>query len=176
MVSEGTTLPGNRYVSWIHEADFIRAIEFLIVRQDIAWAVNLAAPQPLPNCQFLNILRQAWGNGTGSARPGEYPSWVAVGMKPTATVDPTKSRHGSWLNTCGVSSVMPHDETANFVLRAKTQKKHHRPRNVLRHTSSCFAHSTLQTVGALRGLHRADAFPGRETTKWPSQRAGSLMG
>jgi NAD dependent epimerase/dehydratase family enzyme len=40
----GTTLPGNQYVSWIHEADFIRAVEFLIERQDITGAVNLASP------------------------------------------------------------------------------------------------------------------------------------
>jgi uncharacterized protein len=61
----GTTLPGNQYVSWIHEADFIRAIEFLVVRQDIAGAVNLASPHPLPNCDFMHILRQAWGTRIG---------------------------------------------------------------------------------------------------------------
>ncbi len=61
----GTTLPGNQYVSWIHEADFIRAIEFLIERQDIAGAVNLASPHPLPNCDFLRTLRQAWGTSIG---------------------------------------------------------------------------------------------------------------
>jgi NAD dependent epimerase/dehydratase family enzyme len=52
-------------VSWIHEADFIRAVEFLIERQDIAGAVNLAAPHPLPNYEFLRALRQAWGTRIG---------------------------------------------------------------------------------------------------------------
>jgi uncharacterized protein len=61
----GTTLPGNQYVSWIHEADFIRAIEFLIEQQDIAGAVNLASPNPLPNRDFLHILRRAWGTCIG---------------------------------------------------------------------------------------------------------------
>jgi uncharacterized protein len=60
-----TTLPGNQYVSWIHEADFIRAVEFLIERQDIAGAVNLAVPHPLPNYEFLRALRQAWGTRIG---------------------------------------------------------------------------------------------------------------
>src|SRR5260370_24253047 len=46
----GTTLPGNQYVSWIHEAAFIPAIEFLVERQDISVALNLASPQPRPNC------------------------------------------------------------------------------------------------------------------------------
>jgi NAD dependent epimerase/dehydratase family enzyme len=35
------------------------------VRRDIAGAVNLAAPHPLPNCHFLHILRQAWGTRMG---------------------------------------------------------------------------------------------------------------
>jgi uncharacterized protein (TIGR01777 family) len=61
----GTTLPGNQFVSWIHEADFIRAIEFLVERQDIVGAVNLASPNPLPNRDFLHILRQAWGTRIG---------------------------------------------------------------------------------------------------------------
>src|ERR1700733_1010993 len=61
----GTTLPGNQYVSWIHEADFIRAVEFLIERQDITGAVNLASPNPLPNGDFMHILRQAWGTRIG---------------------------------------------------------------------------------------------------------------
>src|ERR1700677_3242922 len=30
----GTNLPGNQFVSWIHEADFIRSIELLIAQQD----------------------------------------------------------------------------------------------------------------------------------------------
>ncbi len=61
----GTILPGSQYVSWIHEADFIRAIEFLIERQDITGTVNLASPNPLPNCDFMHILRQAWGTRIG---------------------------------------------------------------------------------------------------------------
>jgi NAD dependent epimerase/dehydratase family enzyme len=61
----GTALPGNQYVSWIHDVDFIRTIEFLIERQDIVGAVNLASPNPLPNREFMHILRQAWGTRIG---------------------------------------------------------------------------------------------------------------
>jgi uncharacterized protein len=53
--------PGRQYMSWIHELDFSRAVEFLIERQDISGVVNLAAPHPLPNKQFIAELRQAWG-------------------------------------------------------------------------------------------------------------------
>jgi NAD dependent epimerase/dehydratase family enzyme len=52
---------GRQYVSWIHERDFVRACQFLIDRDDLAGPVNLAAPNPLPNADFMRALREAWG-------------------------------------------------------------------------------------------------------------------
>jgi uncharacterized protein (TIGR01777 family) len=52
---------GTQFVSWIHEADFVRAIEFLIAHEELSGVVNLASPEPLPNCDFLRALREAWG-------------------------------------------------------------------------------------------------------------------
>ena len=51
---------GRQYVSWIHDVDFVRAIEFLIAHDELAGAVNIAAPHPLPNRKFMNCLRQSW--------------------------------------------------------------------------------------------------------------------
>jgi uncharacterized protein (TIGR01777 family) len=61
----GATLPGTQFVSWIHEIDFIRSVEFLIDREGLTGAVNLASPNPLPNREFLDILRKAWGTCVG---------------------------------------------------------------------------------------------------------------
>jgi uncharacterized protein (TIGR01777 family) len=61
----GTTLPGTQFVSWIHEIDFIRSVEFLIDRGDLTGAVNLASPHPVPNREFLCVLRRAWGARVG---------------------------------------------------------------------------------------------------------------
>ncbi len=61
----GTTLPGTQFVSWIHEADFIRSVEFLIDRKEFTGAVNLASPHPLQNRDFLGILRNVWGTRVG---------------------------------------------------------------------------------------------------------------
>ena len=61
----GTTMPGTQFVSWIHDADFVRAVEFLIATESMDGAVNLAAPAPLPNREFLRILRRAWGTRVG---------------------------------------------------------------------------------------------------------------
>jgi uncharacterized protein (TIGR01777 family) len=57
----GRTGNGRQYVSWIHDQDFIRAIHWLIAHEEIAGPINLAAPTPLPNAEFMRDLRAAWG-------------------------------------------------------------------------------------------------------------------
>ncbi|GAA4006380.1 MULTISPECIES: TIGR01777 family oxidoreductase [Streptomyces] len=56
----GPVAGGAQYVSWIHDRDFVRAVEFLIDRDDIEGPVNLAAPGPLPQRAFMRALRSAW--------------------------------------------------------------------------------------------------------------------
>lgn len=57
----GTSGDGRQYVSWIHEADFIRAVRWLIDRSDVAGPINVASPHPIPNRVFMRALRRAWG-------------------------------------------------------------------------------------------------------------------
>lgn len=61
----GTTASGMQFVSWIHDADFLRSIEYLIERGDLNGIVNLASPNPLPNREFMRALREAWGTSIG---------------------------------------------------------------------------------------------------------------
>ncbi len=61
----GTSGDGHQYISWIHEADFIHAIDWIISHPALDGPVNLAAPNPLPNAAFMRDLRQAWGIGFG---------------------------------------------------------------------------------------------------------------
>ncbi|WP_217133890.1 TIGR01777 family oxidoreductase [Streptomyces sp. AC558_RSS880] len=56
----GPVAGGAQYVSWIHDHDFVRAVEFLADRDDLAGPVNLAAPDPLPQRAFMRALRTAW--------------------------------------------------------------------------------------------------------------------
>lgn len=56
---------GAQYVSWIHDRDFARAVEFLVARDDIEGPVNLAAPEPLPHRAFMRALRAAAGVPVG---------------------------------------------------------------------------------------------------------------
>jgi uncharacterized protein len=60
---------GAQYVSWIHEADFARAVDLLIAREELSGVVNLASPNPLPNRDFLRGLREAWGARIGLPQP-----------------------------------------------------------------------------------------------------------
>lgn len=57
----GPVAGGGQYISWIHARDFVRAIEFLAERADLAGPVNLAAPEPLPQRVVMRTLRAAWG-------------------------------------------------------------------------------------------------------------------
>jgi len=61
----GTMGDGRQYVSWTHEADFVRALYFLIEHEDISGAVNVCSPYPLPNREFMAELRRAWGAAFG---------------------------------------------------------------------------------------------------------------
>ncbi|MFP2924114.1 TIGR01777 family oxidoreductase [Pyxidicoccus sp. 3LG] len=56
---------GRQFVSWIHEEDFVRAVLFLVEREDLSGAFNLAAPGPLPQRDFMKALRDAAGVGLG---------------------------------------------------------------------------------------------------------------
>ena len=56
---------GRQFVSWIHEQDFIRAVRWLIDNPQISGPVNVCAPNPLPNSQFMEALRKAWGARIG---------------------------------------------------------------------------------------------------------------
>ncbi len=57
----GTAGDGRQYLSWIHHEDFVRAVRWLMTHEKPDAAVNLAAPNPLPNAEFMRTLREAAG-------------------------------------------------------------------------------------------------------------------
>ena len=52
---------GRQFVSWLHDEDLIRSVFWLIQQDELSGPVNLAAPNPLPNSDFMRFLREAWG-------------------------------------------------------------------------------------------------------------------
>lgn len=49
---------GNQNVSWIHIDDFCRAVEFIIDNENISGEINVTAPNPLSNEDFMRKLRK----------------------------------------------------------------------------------------------------------------------
>jgi uncharacterized protein (TIGR01777 family) len=52
---------GKQFVSWIHEEDFCRAIEWIISREELAGPVNLCAPNPLTNAEMMKTFQEICG-------------------------------------------------------------------------------------------------------------------
>ena len=51
---------GRQYVSWIHDQDFCRAVEW-ILEHELAGPVNLAAPEPVTNAEMMCLYRRVCG-------------------------------------------------------------------------------------------------------------------
>lgn len=56
---------GRQHVSWIHEADFCRAIEWLIEQHAAEGIYNVCAPNPLTNEEMMATLRRVVGAPVG---------------------------------------------------------------------------------------------------------------
>ena len=52
-------------MSWIHDTDLVRSVEWLIEHGDIEGPVNFAAPEPVPQAEFMRELRRAVGMPLG---------------------------------------------------------------------------------------------------------------
>jgi uncharacterized protein (TIGR01777 family) len=54
----GPLAGGRQFVSWIHEEDFCRAVEWIIEHESLSGPVNLAAPNPVTNAEFMATIRK----------------------------------------------------------------------------------------------------------------------
>jgi uncharacterized protein (TIGR01777 family) len=61
----GKLASGRQFVSWIHEADFCRAIDWLLAQEEFNGVVNLAAPNPVTNADMMRTLRELCGMRVG---------------------------------------------------------------------------------------------------------------
>ena len=51
---------GKQFISWIHEKDFARAVEF-IIEKELSGSINVVSPKPIRNEVFMKKLQQAIG-------------------------------------------------------------------------------------------------------------------
>jgi hypothetical protein len=87
----GSAGDGRQFMSWIHFEDFVAAVRWLIDREDIDGIVNVASPNPLPNADFMRVLRRACGVPFGLPARGWTLDLGAVLMR-TETELVLKSR------------------------------------------------------------------------------------
>ena len=59
---------GKQWVSWIHLEDTARALRFLIENEQARGAINISAPNPVPNGELAKGIGQAMGR----------PSWFPI--------------------------------------------------------------------------------------------------
>jgi uncharacterized protein (TIGR01777 family) len=59
---------GRQFISWIHELDFTRAVEFILTEKLIG-PVNVTAPNPIKNKDFMKVLRETVNMSIGIPQP-----------------------------------------------------------------------------------------------------------
>jgi uncharacterized protein (TIGR01777 family) len=115
---------GQQFMSWIHEDDFVRAVRFLL-DNEINGAVNLAAPHPLPQHEFMRTLRQVWGVPIGLPAT-QWMLEIATWLMGTETELVLKSRRvvPGVLLAHGFKFRYPHWPEAARALRERGRKLH----------------------------------------------------
>ncbi len=61
---------GGQYISWISMEDLIGAVEHILFTKDIRGPVNIAAPAPVSNREFIRTLARALGRPAVFSIPG----------------------------------------------------------------------------------------------------------
>jgi len=70
---------GRQWLSWISLRDHLRAIRFLMDRQDLQGGFNLASPEPVTMKQFSRMLGQVLGRPAWTVLPG-FAARLAFGQ------------------------------------------------------------------------------------------------
>ena len=60
---------GTQFMSWIHQDDFVRIVRFLIENEQIKGPINMAAPTPVTNAEFMKTLRKVCNRSFGIPTP-----------------------------------------------------------------------------------------------------------
>jgi len=78
----GAQGPGSQWVSWLHVDDWVGVAKFLMAREDLSGTVNLAAPNPVTNSEFMKGMRRCFAPlGIGFPAPSFAVHLGAVFMR-----------------------------------------------------------------------------------------------
>ena len=77
--------PGTQWISWLHIDDWVGIAKFLMKNSAISGPVNLAAPNPVTNQEFMRCMRKQFaplGIGFPAPTPAIYFGGVFMGTEP----------------------------------------------------------------------------------------------
>ncbi len=78
----GAQGPGSQWMSWLHVDDWVGVARFLMEREDLSGPVNLAAPNPVTNSEFMKGMRRRFAPlGIGLPAPSFAVYLGAVFMR-----------------------------------------------------------------------------------------------
>ena len=77
---------GRQWLSWIHVADEVAAIRFLLETEEAAGAFNLDAPHPLTNVEFGRVVGRVLGRPAWMPAPA-FALRLALGEMATVVLD-----------------------------------------------------------------------------------------
>lgn len=66
----GKQANGAQFISWIHEKDFCRAVDFTLEHPEIVGPINIVSPQPIRNKDFMKLVQKSLNRpfGIGQSR------------------------------------------------------------------------------------------------------------
>lgn len=88
----GTIGNGNQYLSWIHERDFVKLVDWSVSNEAVAGIVHASSPNPIKNRDFMQALRKqlkapfglptpAWAVRIGARVIGTEPELALSGSR-----------------------------------------------------------------------------------------------
>ena len=115
---------GAQYVSWIHDEDFANAVKWLITHEELAGEFNMGSPNPLPQKEFMRVLRGAYGMPIGLPAM-KWMAEIGARVMQTDTELVLKSRRvaPARLLQAGFTFAYPHWEAAAKDLVARWLKE-----------------------------------------------------
>ena len=60
---------GRQFVSWLHETDVVGIVEHVIAHEELSGPINVTAPNPVANKDFMAALRRACNVPVGLSTP-----------------------------------------------------------------------------------------------------------
>ena len=108
----GSVGSGRQYVSWIHEADLVRLVEWVSDHEDISGPINAVSPNPVTNAEFMKGFREGLGVKIGLPAPGWATRIGAFVIGTNAELVLTGRRVGSKILSGRFSFLYPQYATA----------------------------------------------------------------